>query len=449
MSALINVPVRILKHQSGAFKLLFDGKPKTITLAWGRGLGKSFFVRLIIWLLVARWYGKKRKTIDGEMTGIRIYMLMPTLKQFKQVHGALLEAENDGKWSFLGGKLNKTDYTLTFPDGSFFTPVPAALATSERGRGFRGDVVIFDEGDDIDSSIRVSITQPWFTEPWSLALEFVAGTPKRGRHGMLFETYTLGQSKDPEHANYYSFKTKSCECPEIVSPRLLEKAKREYPPAAFAREFEVDFDSAEGLVYPFDESFHVGEPPPLTTFRKFVLGVDHGWSDPGCFLLCGLVGHGESTVLWALEEVYLTETPNPTWDKIAQEQYQGLDCYPDPSRPDRIYDLQRAGLKCHEVDNSIEAGVARVASMLFIRSEDTQDGDERKFTRLRVAPRCVNLIREFKSYRRKRDRNNANQFLEDIEDDNNHALDPLRYICMGEFGPLPSFGNYRHESPGS
>jgi len=250
------VDVEILPHQAEPFRLIMLGERVTITLAWGRGLGKSFFARLIIWILIAQWFGKRRKTRNGWMTGIRIYMLMPTLKQFKQVHGALLQAENEGQWSFLGGKLDRTDYSLRFPDGSFFVPVPAAVATSERGRGFRGDVTLIDEGDDIDPAVRHAVARPWFTEPWSLGIELVMGTPKRGRYGLLFELFQRGKSDDPELDAYHSFRVKSEECPDIVSPKVLADAKREYP-QTYAREYEADFDSAEGLVYPFDEDFHV------------------------------------------------------------------------------------------------------------------------------------------------------------------------------------------------
>lgn len=434
------VDVRILSHQAEPFRLVSRGEPITLTLTWGRGLGKSFFLRLMIWLLVAKWYGKKRRTVDGEMTGIRIYILMPTLKQFKGVHGALFEQENDTKWKFLGGKLNKTDYSITFPDGSFILPVPAAVATSERGRGFRGDVVCIDECDDIDSSVRDAVVRPWFTEPWSLGIEIDVGTPKRGRHGLLFRLFDRGQKREPGH---YSFRVKSSDCPEIVSPKFLADEKRTCPAAYYAREYEADFDSAEGLVYPFDEAFHVREPPPNIHFNRYVVGGDHGWNDPGVLLLGGIYGHGDDAGLWILEEHYASERPNNQWDAIVTEHYQGIRGWLDPSRPDRINDYRRAGLNAHGADNSIEAGVSRVADLLVKRYIE---GLDEPYARLYVHPRCVNTIREFKSYRRKRDPSNVSGFLEDIEDKNNHAMDSLRYMAIGEFG-RPA--NHRHEVRGS
>jgi hypothetical protein len=444
------VDVRILRHQAEPFRHIMAGKPSTTCLVWGRGLGKSFFARLIMWLMIAQWYGKKRKTIDGEMSGIRIYMLMPTLKQFKQVHGALLEEENRTKWAFLGGKLNKTDWSLSFPDGSFFIPVPGETATSERGRGFRGDITIFDEADDIEKSIRHGITQPWFSENWSLGIEILCGTPKRGRYGLLYEMFERGQSKDPEFADIVSWRAKSEDYPEVFNPRQLKKARAELPPPVYAREYEADFDSAEGLVYAFDESIHVAEPPDTRFFTEFFVCGDHGMQDPGVILLCGLQGRGNDSTLWVLDEVYASNKPNHEWDQIARERFQGLDGYFDPSRPDRIIDYRRAGIKCKDVDNSIEAGVARVADLLVVHHSEPAKPDEPvvTWTRLKVAPRCVNTRWEFVNYRRKKDPRNPDHYLEDIVDKNNHAMDSLRYGAMGRFGPVSSRGNYRHEAPG-
>jgi len=237
--------------------------------------------------------------------------------------------------------------------------------------------------------------------------------------------------------------------PELVSVDTIEDARATTAPSTFAREWECDFDSAEGLVLPFNEDFHVRAPPDLRAFRKFVLGVDHGWVDPGCFLFCGIQGKGDDSALWVLDEVYRSETPNEVWDSIARERYQGLDCYPDPSRPDRIHDLRKAGLRCRDVDNSIEAGVARLADLMFIHSRDGAGGTIEQWARFYCAPHCVNFIRECKSYRRKADSKAPGRFLEDIEDKNNHSIDCCRYVALAEFGPSPSRGNYRHESPGA
>jgi hypothetical protein len=174
--------------------------------------------------------------------------------------------------------------------------------------------------------------------------------------------------------------------------------------------------------------------------------------DPGVILLCGLQGRGDDSILWVLDEVYASNKPNHEWDQIARERFAGLDGYFDPSRPDRIIDYRRAGIKCKDVDNSIEAGVARVADLLVIHTSDPDPKNPEvsvvRWTRLKVARRCTNTIWEFTNYRRKKDPRNPDHYLEDIADKNNHAMDSLRYGAMGRFGPVTFRGNYRFEAPG-
>lgn len=231
--------------------------------------------------------------------------------------------------------------------------------------------------------------------------------------------------------------------PELISPETIEDAKATTPAATFAREWECDFDSAEGLVYSgFDEKFHVREVPQGMRFQKRGLGIDHGWADPGVMLEYGIVGHGEGAELWITDEHHHHEKPNHEWDLLATERYHGWHAWADPSRPDRINDLRRAGLAIRGADNSIEAGVSRVAELLHIRTDE----DGTQWCRLYISPRCVNTIREFLSYKRKPDPMNAGRFLEDIIDRDNHTMDALRYLTVGEFG-RPA--NRKHEVRGS
>lgn len=429
--------------------------PVTVMMPWGRGSGKSWFERVRgIWLNVLKWRGVERQKLGldsngkvvnfGVMRGIRIVALCPTLKQFRDIHGAALEMENAGEWAFLGGRLNRSTLRIDFPDGSWFQPMPAATASSKSGRGIRCDVVLPDEIDDIDIEVFDSVIRPWFSEGWSLKQVLGGGTPRRGRYGLLYLLHKTGISTDPNDARYLSRIATYRDSPELVDPGEVEDARRNMAPATFAREWECDFDTAEGLVFQFDEDFHVQEPPPLNQLHDFGLGIDHGWQDPGVFLLCAIQGKGEDSVLWWLDEEYASERPNSEWDAIARTRFRGLDAFPDPSRPDRILDLRRAGLKCHEVDNSIEPGIARLANLMARRK--WENGPDT--TRFRVSPRCVNGIRELKSYRRKKDPQDAGRFLEQIVDKNNHLIDAGRYYAMGKFGPLPSFGNYRNETPG-
>jgi hypothetical protein len=400
--------------QSRAYELLAPGR--TICLPWGRGVGKSFFLRTVQWLLLSKYKGATRPNAPGNLRGVRIVWLLPTFKQFKAVHGQALRMQNDEEWAFLGGKLDKTTFRFEFPDGSWVQPFPASEHHSNAARALRCDVVLPDEVDDIDPGVFHSIVRPWFSEPWSLKIRVAGGTPRRGRNGLLYQLHKSGL--DPGQPRYHTIHATHRDAPETVDPTEVADAKANSPAATFAREWECDFDSAEGLVYVFDESFHVRMPPEGILFTRFAVGVDHGWTDPGVHLLCGIQGHGEDAVLWVLDEVYETERPNEWWNQKAQEwvQYRAT-WHCDPSRPERIRDLNRF-VTARKGVNAIEAGVARVADLLAIH--ERENGEQ--FARLYVSPRCTNLIREMGQYRRKKDPHNADRFLEAIAPGSDHCF---------------------------
>jgi phage terminase large subunit len=485
------VDLRFNGPQFASYGWLFDEKGevrrrRTVMLPWGRGVGKSWYRRQIWWTLVAQLDGKKRKDSLKPLKGVRITSMMPTLKQFKDVHGGDIETElaPDGPWGFLRGKYDRASGQIRFPGGSWVKPFPATAHNARTSRGMRTDVLDADELDDIDPAVYDAIATPWLSEPWSLGIELPGGTPTRGRHGLWWRTlqatklaarlrrgevseatalespaaiairgvfeelsvdeWPTGLPPDPAAAtiavlkNYYGRHSTYRDAPETVSPLAVARARATTPPATFAREWEADADAGEGLVYPFDERFHVREPPKNLRFREFVVGQDHGWSDPGVQVRGGVQGHGEDAVLWLLDEHYDRETPNHVWDERARKWGDAV-FWPDPSRPDRIHDLRMLGIHVGETDNDIFAGLSRVANLLFIRDEE----DGTRWARLYVSPKCVNTIREFGLYRRKK--NPDGSFDEMPEDKNNHAMDAVRYMAVGRFGRMP---NVRHSASG-
>lgn len=426
-----------------------------VNLEWGRGCGKSYFDRLVAWLAIARYDGRSRLSVLAELgwptppveiptgsgdRGIRAVFLMPTLKQFKAVHGAGLKAEFSD-WASLGPKANWTDWRIDFPGGSWLQPFPAEAHTSEKARGLRADLVICDEADDIDSAVFDAIVRPWFSEPWSLKMRLTSGTYKRGRYGLLWRRRMAG--KDPTQPRYTTIHATYRDNPEIVDSNEVEDARRNTQAAIFAREWECDPDSAEGIVYPFVENFHVREPPADAKWTEFLIGCDHGYEDPGVFLLIGVLGSGRDATCWVLEEVYEQHKTEDWWKKKLSAlltKREAARFYGDPSMPARIEAYRRdCRARVQETDNSIDDGVAAVADRLAIREREVS-GQVERYAHLYVAPGCTNTIREMGQYRRKRDPKSAGEFLDDIEDRNNHAMDALRYPIFNRFKDLFSYG---------
>lgn len=447
----LNLSIRLNYPQCKALEVL--GPRRTLFLGWGRGVGKSWFVRAVWWRLIAEWEHRLRSDALKPFRGVRIIVLMPTLKQFKDVHWSGIEQElgPGGTWEHLRAKLDRQSGSITFPGGSFLKPFPASAYNARTARGMRCDVLCCDEVDDIEGEVYDAVAVPWLSEPWSLGIELLGGTPTRGRHGLWWRTFRAGKRGDalrggatPETddelalSSVYSFHATYRDAPETVSPDAVRKARATTLPATFKREWEADPDAGEGLVYPFDESFHVRPPPPMAAFREFIVGMDHGWVDPGVLLLGGVLGHGEDATLWLLDESYETECPSHIWDQRAQ-QWGTATFWPDPSRPERIAALRALGITVGDTDNEILGGVARVADLMFIRTLESGE----RYSRLYVSPKCKNTIRELGLYRRKKLPDGS--FDEKPADKDNHACDALRYMSVGRFGRAP---NYRTVASG-
>ncbi len=465
--------IRLSKPQTRVHRTL---KPHTSNcIPWGRGLGKSWYIRLCWYLLIAQWDGQMRP--GAKYTGVRIVLLMPTLRQAKKVHAALMIAELTGAfsddpsndWSHLGAKIDRTEWRITFPGGSWIQWMSAEGAKGIRG--MRCDFVCIDECDDIDTETVDAIVGPWLSEPHSLGMRLLAGTPTRGRYGLLWRSHQRGLAGT---RGCYSYHASFRDAPELFNLEFIEGERQNISPELFSREWECNFDAAEGLVYGlFREAFHVREVDPRTRWSEIIVGVDHGYEDPGVFLPIGVAGNGWDATCWILGEVYRQHQTDAFWVPEARRLHIEL-CrlapkvrwYADPSRPDRIQAIKNAGVPIVGADNAIEDGVNAVADRLVVRRRGETEKcsacggsgcavcarDSRVNARLYVASnetvpglRTAKETRgEFGKYRRKRDPKNRERVLDDIEDKNNHSMDAARYPILSRFGHVPQI--YRSDT---
>jgi hypothetical protein len=430
---------------------------RTIVLAWGRGVGKSWFVRQLWWSLIAQYEFVERTEAPEPFRGVRIVVLMPTLKQFKDVHMAGILSELSEKWAFLGGRVDKQSGQISFPGGSWIKPFPASEYNSRTARGLRCDIICADEVDDVEISVYDSVAVPWLSEQWSLGLEIVGGTPRRGRHGLLFRQFDAGrkgkrirtgesvaglrEDQVKQYPKIFSFHATYEDVPEIVSGEAVDKAKATTLPSVFAREWMCDFDAGEGLVYggAFEEGFHVKSPPANIEWSEVIIGCDHGYEDPGVFLMIGILGSGRDATAWVIDEIYESRRLESWW--VAQltlwlSWYPTAKFYGDPSMPSRVETFRtQCKALVQPVDNSIEDGVSAVADRFMVREHRDEDGNLlKRYARLYVSPRCSNLIRELGLYKRKSDPRDRERYTDDIVDRDNHGPDALRYAVFNRFG---------------
>ncbi len=455
--------------QARAHQVLVPGR--SVTLPWSRGVGKSWFQRVGGWYLpISQWDGVERPTEGGgTMRGIRIVHIQPTFKSCKDVHKDSVLAELEGQqapWAFLGAQIDHTAWQFRFPGGSWIKWFGAKAAQS--ARGIRCDAVTIDEGDDVDPSVYDAIIKPWFSEPWSLRMILLGGTPRRGRYGLLHREHRAGLDgnvarlltdaqialatpEEQERLNAlrlkHSFHATWRDAPKNVDAKFVAQTKASLlaagQKAVYQREWECDFDSAEGLVYShFNEGVHVRRAPPAIKFTEYLIGIDHGWEDPGVILVVGVAGSGAEANLYLLEEVYESHQMESWWIercKLIKARYSSAPqrWYADPSRPDRVAALARgAKITFADVDNAIEDGVSAVAEKLALRVDPDDANEERQLSRLYIDPSCKSTLYELVNYRRKRDPQNADRFLDDIVDKDNHCLVAGTLVTTNA-GPLP------------
>lgn len=443
--------IQLNKPQSLAHRALRPGN--SVCAPWGRGVGKSWYQRFLWWSSVAQWDGVARDCGLRPMSGVRIVHLMPTFKQCKDIHKDSTIEELGEQWSFLNPKIDRTTWRINFPGGSWLQWFGAREANS--ARGVRCDIVTVDEADDVDPSVLDSVIKPWFTEPWSMRTVLIGGTPRRGRYGLLYREHESGRRAADVRAGRvhvkpaleaflrrkYSFHATYRDAPETVDAQFIEEQRAAHEDAGklpiFKREYECDFDSAEGLVYPmFEPTFHVREPPQGVQWSEVLVGGDFGYEDPGVLLVIAVVGSGADAVLYVIGEIYQRQKTPTWWKEQAAEvvrRWPHAKWYCDTARPDMIADYKSVGAKVQQFDKAeIEGGAMAVADRLAVRH--VGDDLNSRYARLYVSPRCRNTIEELGKYRRKRDPKNTDRFLDDIEDANNHACDSLRYSVVGRFG---------------
>ena len=184
----------------------------------------------------------------------------------------------------------------------------------------------------------------------------------------------------------------------------------------YAKFVRGEWVSLESAVYDlFNRDEHVVTELP-TECEHYLLGVDLGFRDPTCLLLVGQIGDR----LYVLDEIYRTKMMMNEIKTACIDysvKYPDLKIIIDPSAALLGAELNAIGLPNIKANNDIMIGVNRVRSRL---KKKNSGGDI--YCPLLFSDSCSNLIREMESYQ-------YSATKEKPIDVDNHALDPLRYIC--------------------
>ena len=186
----------------------------------------------------------------------------------------------------------------------------------------------------------------------------------------------------------------------------------------FSQEFGADFRKTEGLVYKeFDRTKHVFQDTDLIqpdgTERHGIIermaGIDFGYTNPTAAVE---IWRDSDDNYWVVSEWYKTGKTNAEVIEYVKT-LKVNQVYPDPAEPDRIEEMERAGINVREVSKDVEKGIDSVRHLF-------------KNGRLKIHHKCYNLIQELETYSYKERRPLQNEPEEPIKE-NDHALDALRY----------------------
>lgn len=207
--------------------------------------------------------------------------------------------------------------------------------------------------------------------------------------------------------------------------RSMER-RRESNPAWYKRFVLGEWGAFAGKRFAnWDEQIHVCEPFEIPAGWEIVQGIDYGWANPTASIWCAIDYEGR---WWVVAEHYEREKPISWHCKLMRSIETTLNISPssrwlDPSTWAKRTEYEAPalefadyGIDCGRAQNDRLGGWNRLEEFL---SDTMEDG----LPRLRIFSTCRNLIKEIPNARIK-------DGTDDIEKENDHALDALRYAIM-------------------
>lgn len=191
--------------------------------------------------------------------------------------------------------------------------------------------------------------------------------------------------------------------------------------------------AAEGSVYDtFDRAVHIVDELPVLS--RHIAGVDWGFTNPGVIQVWGIDGDKR---MYRVREVYRTQKTIDWWiteAKKLKEEFKIERFVCDPSEPGYIQQFRNAGLNVTEAFNDISLGIDNVqqrlrvaedkrARLMFLRG-GLVDRDEALASIHK--PTCAEEEIEAYVWPKGAD----GKALKEVPvDDNNHAMDAMRYAA--------------------
>lgn len=359
-------------------------------------------------------------------------------------------------------KVNNTELSIKFPGYSKFTVDGSDNIESLRGKSDWGGVVL----DEFSVWKKPQYAWDEVIEPNLLvhhAWVIISGTPKGynsfhamvklGDHDGMIEGDAFnaeGKIIKP-NKNFKSYRHTSYENPFIDHDWIDDKRER-LTEAAFNEEYLARFEKYTGLIYKeFNREHHVIPPRDIPPSWTRFGAMDFGAENPTVHLWIAV---DQDYNIYVYDEYYQARQSSPFHINVIKTKW-GITPYEaiwgDPSAAQAILDYGNEGLYITpavkvipgDEPSWIRSGIDKTSQLLKISSKFGKP-------KLFIFNNCVNLIREFESYKWLEQKQEGINEKDIPFKANDHALDALRYFvisfCQGHIGDVlanwPDEGKY-------
>ena len=244
-----------------------------------------------------------------------------------------------------------------------------------------------------------------------------------GIHNPWFEQVSIAKGKPEQYFFSHATAYDNPYFPDSEIEEARADAEYENDINTFEQEWLAQFVNPQGAIFPeFDPEKHTFDIKELPREGLHVMTVDFGFSPAPAAMLTILID--ENNRWWIYDEMYGTEldddrVANIIKNKMMDTKYDTI--IGDGQRKDTIAFMRRVHripiMPSVKGKGSLMHGINLIHKMF----RPNKQGE----AQLMIARHLTNTIKEFQSYSRKRSA--SGDFFDIPEDDNNHAIDAIRY----------------------
>ncbi len=397
-----NEPGLSLRYAQGQ---VFNNRTRFRVLVAGRRFGKSYLA--CIELL--------RGAI--ERPGETFFYAAPTYRMAKDIAWKVLKKLVPRAW--IKAK-NETDLKLELVNGSTIELKGTENAMALRGRSLAG--VVLDEAAFMDAEVWFEVIRPALADKQGWAL-FIS-TPD-GTASWFYDLWCYAVEADKDWKRW-QFTTIDG---DNVPPEEIEAARGQLDSRTFRQEFEASFENLSGLVAVSFSDANIAPEIKDIPVLPLLVGLDFNVSPMSA--VCAVKYQSE---LWVFDEIVLTGGAT-TWDfcetlidKYGMER-RIITC-PDPTGAARK--TSGVGATDHAILRKAGLTVSTPKAPWKIRDKITCVNmgllDATGTRRIKIHPRCVELIKSLRTLTYTANTNMPNKNL-----GVDHSFDALGYMCLQVF----------------